>query len=125
MDETTGFYWSLDDNKEKDAKPSLADAMHWATDEHRPALVFDGSDTPRAHASPRVRAIRRAHWAVASARRDGTLQRLPCELCGASFGVVAHHDDYAAPLAVRWLCSTHHALWHQQNGPGLNLEQGE
>lgn len=44
-----------------------------------------------------------ARNAVSSAVRDGRLTPLPCEGCG-SGRVQAHHDDYAKPLAVRWLC---------------------
>ena len=37
-----------------------------------------------------------------------------CEICGAD-DVVAHHDDYAKPLTVRWLCHKHHHEWHRHN----------
>lgn len=43
----------------------------------------------------------------------------PCEVCRAS-KVEAHHDDYDFPHVVRYLCRTHHARWHRDNGPGLN-----
>ncbi len=36
----------------------------------------------------------------------------PCEVCGATGDVEAHHDDYAKPLEVRWLCPSHHKLLH-------------
>lgn len=64
---------------------------------------------------------RRAHGSVGHALRNGRLVKLPCEVCGTKTTVHAHHDDYDKPLAVRWLCAPHHALWHQQNGPGKNL----
>ena len=41
-----------------------------------------------------------------------------CE-CG-GVDVHAHHDDYAKPLKVRWLCAKHHSEWHNENGEGLN-----
>lgn len=44
-----------------------------------------------------------ARLAVARALRSGVLVRLPCEVCGGG-AVQAHHQDYARPLAVRWLC---------------------
>lgn len=66
----------------------------------------------------------RAHSAVSNAVRDGRLERKPCEACGAdrAFG---HHDDYAKPLDVRWLCQPCHVAWHHANGPGLNGAEEE
>lgn len=43
------------------------------------------------------------------------LTRQPCEECGA-FPADAHHDDYARPLDVRWLCETHHGIEHRTIG---------
>jgi len=40
-------------------------------------------------------------------------------VCGAEKSD-AHHDDYAAPLAVRWLCRTHHFQHHAKFGGGKN-----
>lgn len=62
---------------------------------------------------------RRAHELVAHAVRIGSLVRQPCEVCGEKSDV-AHHDDYAKPLDVRWLCASDHRKWHAENGPGLN-----
>lgn len=50
----------------------------------------------------------RARQLVARALRAGTLARGACEVCGATARVEAHHDDYARPLEVRWLCFVHH-----------------
>ena len=47
---------------------------------------------------------------VASALRNGTLVRKPCEVCGAK--AQAHHSNYDEPLNVRWLCRTHHGMEH-------------
>lgn len=57
------------------------------------------------------RDARLAHRAVAAALRAGTLTRGKCEVCG-SLRVEAHHDDYSAPLMVRWLCRLHHQQHH-------------
>ena len=44
-----------------------------------------------------------------------------CEDCKvAHYRLHGHHDDYAYPLAVRWLCPKCHAKWHKINGSGLN-----
>lgn len=52
-----------------------------------------------------------AHQAVQTALRNGTLQRQPCQECG-SPKAHAHHDDYTLPLAVNWLCHSHHMERH-------------
>lgn len=59
-------------------------------------------------AHPEKRNARRvARYAISR----GKLQRRPCEVCGAA-QVQAHHDDYAKPLEVRWLCPPHHRAHH-------------
>lgn len=55
---------------------------------------------------------RRARSAVQSALRRGILTRAPCETCGRP-NAQAHHDDYARPLDVRWLCVPCHAAVHR------------
>jgi hypothetical protein len=45
----------------------------------------------------------------------GQLKRGPCEVCGTAHSQ-AHHDDYANPLSVRWLCGEHHKELHRQLG---------
>lgn len=54
---------------------------------------------------------RLAHSRVQDALEMGTLTRQPCEGCGAT-RVHAHHDDYAKPLDVRWLCPRCHRRHH-------------
>ena len=64
--------------------------------------------------------IKRAcHILVSNHIRDLKIIKLPCEICG-SDKVNAHHDDYAHPLKIRWLCDIHHTEWHKVNGEGLN-----
>ena len=53
-----------------------------------------------------------ARQMVAAAVLGGYLMRQPCEVCGAA-RVDAHHDDYAKPLKVRWLCRAHHSALHK------------
>jgi hypothetical protein len=48
---------------------------------------------------------------VNKALRTGALVRQPCEVCG-NPKTDGHHDDYAKPLAVRWLCRSHHRQHH-------------
>lgn len=61
-----------------------------------------------------------AHVIVNNAIRDKKLFAEPCEVCGEK--AHAHHDDYAKPLNVRWLCAEHHREWHEINGEGLNAK---
>ena len=61
----------------------------------------------------------RAVKMVNNAKRDGKLFSEPCVICGDSKSH-AHHDDYARPLNVRWLCAVHHKQWHIENGEGRN-----
>lgn len=53
----------------------------------------------------------RAHLLVQRALKSGDLLRGVCEVCGDE-NVDAHHDDYAEPLKVRWLCRRHHTRLH-------------
>lgn len=53
----------------------------------------------------------RAHIAVNNATRTGKLVPQPCEVCS-NKPAQAHHDDYAKPLEVRWLCSGCHVAQH-------------
>lgn len=43
----------------------------------------------------------------------GVLERQPCEVCGDP-KTDGHHDDYAKPLEVRWLCRVHHMALHRK-----------
>ncbi len=55
------------------------------------------------------------------AKRAGDLVAKPCEVCG-SRPSVAHHDDYAKPLDVRWLCRSCHGRWHAEHGSAANRD---
>lgn len=54
----------------------------------------------------------RAHWRVHYAIKTGKLIKQPCEICGTTSRINAHHDDYSRPLSVMWLCSEHHVARH-------------
>lgn len=60
----------------------------------------------------------RAREMVYLAKSRGDLIPEPCETCGVTIGVHAHHDDYSKPLEVRWFCGTHHRE-HHKNGVAI------
>lgn len=62
----------------------------------------------------------KAHNMVSNAIRDKKLFKEPCEICGTTEKIHAHHDDYLKPLNVRWLCAAHHHQWHSKHGEALN-----
>ena len=62
----------------------------------------------------------KARTMVGNAIRDEKLFREPCEQCGSTESIHGHHDDYAKPLNVRWLCAAHHSQWHKKHGEGAN-----
>lgn len=53
-----------------------------------------------------VRALTRSYIKV------GRLKKQPCEICGTDKAIEAHHDDYAQPMNIRWLCKKHHEEHH-------------
>jgi transposase-like protein len=55
---------------------------------------------------------RRIHSMVSQAIKSGKLHRGPCETCGATEHIDAHHDDYSKPYDVRWLCHSCHMSLH-------------
>lgn len=63
----------------------------------------------------------KAKAAINNAIRDGRMERpAACSECPSTSNIQGHHDDYALPLVVRWLCQLCHGAWHKENGPGLN-----
>lgn len=67
---------------------------------------------------------RMANIIVGNAVRDGKiLKPEACENCNSEPNMLhGHHDNYAFPLVVRWLCPGCHNKWHKENGSGLNAE---
>jgi transcription elongation factor Elf1 len=53
---------------------------------------------------------RNARSKTFTAIKNGTIQVLPCLVCGDK--AEAHHPDYSRPLDVVWLCKPHHKETH-------------
>lgn len=54
----------------------------------------------------------KARNAINGAIRSGKIKRKPCQKCGTSDNIQAHHTDYSKPLDVMWLCHRHHVDIH-------------
>lgn len=54
----------------------------------------------------------RARAEFNKAKREGRITPRPCEVCGVA-SAMGHHEDYAEPLSVRWLCHRHHSSRHR------------
>lgn len=63
-----------------------------------------------------------AHRLVSNSLRDGRLSKPEnCQECGIFHEHIhGHHDDYALPLIVRWICPPCHKAWHDKNGEAKN-----
>ena len=62
-----------------------------------------------------------ARTIVGNAVRDGRLTKPDqCSKCKDKTRLHGHHDDYAKPLEVRWLCAACHHQWHAKHGEALN-----
>lgn len=67
-----------------------------------------------------------ASKAIGNAVRDKKIEKPSnCSCCGKETNLHGHHDDYAKPLEVRWLCSACHRAWHKKHGEGLNAREPE
>ena len=61
----------------------------------------------------------RARMQVLMAVKSGSLVRpKTCEVCGVGCNPHAHHENYAKPLVVKWLCIKCHGKRHRE----INLE---
>lgn len=67
----------------------------------------------RYHEDPEYRIKHSARQKVNNALQSGIIVRSPfCQHCGRPSKTVAHHPDYANPLAITWLCRPCHRQLH-------------
>lgn len=81
---------------------------HFGTERYR---AYRAAGERKRRARPEMKPKIRAYGMVRRALKTGKLVRGKCEVCG-SLETEAHHDDYAKPLDVRWLCDPHHKEVH-------------
>lgn len=70
----------------------------------------------------------RAHSLVLEAMRSGKLKKpTTCERCGQRGIIDGHHEDYAKPLVVIWLCRPCHGekSWKAAKEKGPRRERGQ
>ncbi len=69
---------------------------------------------------------RACHTILNNAVRDGRLSKPDtCQCCGATdCRIDGHHDDYAKPLQVKWVCRSCHVEIHRQEDERLVSLQG-
>lgn len=59
---------------------------------------------------------RAAHVLLGNRIRDGhIIKPSNCQECGATGKIHGHHEDYAKPLEVEWLCPQCHTNRHKEN----------
>ena len=56
---------------------------------------------------------RACHVITGNAIRRGRITNGPCSICCSTTNIEAHHNDYAKPLDVIWLCRQCHADHHK------------
>lgn len=71
----------------------------------------------RAIHMPKISTITRVGRIARAAIKRGEITRRPCESCGSSTSLVAHHDDYRKPRVVRFLCRPCHRQHHLKKTP--------
>lgn len=100
----------------RNVKKCIDKATRWRKE--NPEQYRKSSLPSHRKASARTRRARpeevKARRIVNNAIRSGKIKRLPCEVCG-NVRSEAHHEDYAKPLEVVFLCKTHHVEAHKKN----------
>lgn len=105
-----------------------ARALKWRYENHERSMAskVEWSQRPevKVRRAEQQRASKRRHperWAaraaVNQAIKKGTMVRQPCKECGTP-NAHAHHEDYAKPLEVEWLCVKCHGIEHRTTYEG-------
>lgn len=105
--------------KEYDRDRAFRDDRVMARKRYQQAMKKDPAAVARMRANRKAwankRSIqRKAHIAVGNAIRDGKLIKSPCERCGTTKAICAHHENYHHPLDINWLCRDCHGIRHRE-----------
>ena len=46
--------------------------------------------------------------------KSGKITKEPCSVCGSTYRIHGHHEDYYKPLEVIWFCPKHHSAYHKR-----------
>lgn len=57
---------------------------------------------------------RKAHNILNHAVAAGKIIKQPCKVCGDTYRIHGHHNDYSKPLEVEWFCAKHHQRFHAE-----------
>ena len=128
------YYLEYDRNRANIPKRINARALYAQTEEGKAAAKRSAKQYMQTEKGKAVVKLAKIKWTelnllkksastiVGNAVRDGKLLKPnSCSECGkTSIRIHGHHDDYAYPMTVRWLCSKCHCAWHKINGSAIN-----
>jgi hypothetical protein len=103
---------------ERDKTTRTGLAKKWAEDNHN-KVVKSKKDWDNRNPEKRS-----AITAAQNAVRGGRLAKGMCDVCGVA-DVHGHHDDYAKPCDVVWLCPRHHAERHKKMRAAAREKSGD
>ena len=92
----------------KDGRTNICKACNASYRRSIPQSIKSAGKVAHDRANPEKASARRR---VYKNLRKGAISRAPCIVCG-SPEAQAHHEDYAKPLDVVWLCLFHHMHRH-------------
>jgi ribosomal protein S27AE len=105
------YYLAYDKVRAKSQKRILAREMYIKTDHGKKAVRRCHENYARRF--PLKIAASNLFWSAF--KRGDILKPNSCSNCNRVIRLEAHHDDYAKPLEIRWLCKKCHTEWHLNN----------